>query len=167
MSLDLKSIETKVWISNKEFSQDWELQAIEYREIIRILANNFSEWDCELTHSEYFITKKGEVHLVLCIDFFSDEKKNIYKNFANYIKKHLNIIEDLRWKFILSVWFNYWEAKGFTITKKQITSISHDEFMELPSDNSLPHRSKKWYKKLNNLLDSIHTNLHSILNSQN
>jgi len=161
MSLALKKIEKTVWISNKDFENKWELWAIEYREIIRILANKFSDGDCELTHSEYFIDKDDKCHIVLCIDFFKDEN-DIYWKFKKFISENIELIEKIRKKFNVSIWFNYWEINGFCILDKKIVSISYDKFMNYPIEWNIPHRSKKGYKNVERLLDNINKEIISL-----
>lgn len=163
MWLNLKAMEKTAKISKKNFEKSWELAAIEYREIMRILADIFQDWDCEMTHSEYFTNEDGKTHLILCMDFFNEEEDNKYKQFATYIRKNKEFIEDLRNKFLLSIWFNYWESQCITITEDDIINISHKKFMSYDSKGKIPYRSLDWHKKVNNLLDQIHDELYNNL----
>lgn len=109
-----------------DFDEAWRREATIYREIIWALANQFSDGQCEITHSEFVRDKvTGEVKTIsLCLSFFEDSGYN-FLGFTEYIKKHINLVPDkLRKSLTVYASFNYGNDGGVKITDQEVEYLN-------------------------------------------
>lgn len=135
--------------------KEWYGKAIFYKTVIWLLANEFTEGRCEMTHSEYVI-RNGKIEIWLCLQL--EENGHTYEDFGKYIMDNIGMIPTgLLEKFDLIIGFNYGEKGGIIFNGKGIRTITQEEFMNEDSDGTLHEAiiDPKTYMKMGKLQDLI------------
>lgn len=147
-------------LDETDFKENWRKEASVYREILWALIREYSDGQCEMTHSEFIKDKEtGEVKTIsLCATIFEDSGCD-FQGFVDYLKKHINIIpSELRDSLMVYIGYNYGDKGGVKIKGNEIEYIDQkivdSEAME--SDGSIGfgekpetmHKLQKIYGKV-------------------
>lgn len=152
---DIHALLSQSDLSEKDFQEEWQLQASVYRELLWQLANIFVSQQeglaTEMTHSEYIRdSETGEVKtLYLCMEFIEEKgdttERKSYEDFCKFLRKHPGFIpKELRKRFDVFMGFNYGDQGGLCLTEKNMELVTQEVLDALKSNGKIGYA--KGYK---------------------